>query len=66
MRLTRDWRKTALEELHDLYSLSSITPLIKSIRMRRAGHVTPMRETRAACKVLVGKSGSHSNVYGQY
>jgi len=27
-----DWRKIAYEELHDLYSLSSITPLIKSIR----------------------------------
>jgi hypothetical protein len=44
---------------YDPYPLSSITPLIKSIRMRRAGRVTPMRETRGACKVLVGKSGSH-------
>lgn len=26
--------------------------------MGRAGHVTPTQETRGACKVLVGKSGS--------
>jgi hypothetical protein len=33
-----------------------ITRVIKSRRMRLAGHVTQMGEKRNACKVLVGKS----------
>jgi hypothetical protein len=34
-----DWRKLHSEELHNLYSLSSIMRMIKLRRMRWAGHV---------------------------
>jgi hypothetical protein len=33
------WRKLHNEELHDLYSSSSIIRMMKSRRMRWAGHV---------------------------
>jgi hypothetical protein len=41
--VTGGWRKLHNEELRDLYSLSSIIRIIKSRRMRWAGHVTLMR-----------------------
>jgi hypothetical protein len=34
-----EWRKLRNEELHDLYSSPSIIRIIKSRRMRWAGHV---------------------------
>jgi hypothetical protein len=34
------WGKLHTEELHDLYSLPSIIRIIKSRRLRWAGHVT--------------------------
>jgi hypothetical protein len=40
------WRKLHNEELHNLYSSPSIIRIIKSRRMRRAGHVARMGETR--------------------
>jgi hypothetical protein len=43
------------EELHDLYSSPSIIRLIKSRRMRWAGHVARMGEKRKAYILLVGK-----------
>jgi hypothetical protein len=36
------WRKLYNEELHNLYSSQSIIRMIKSRRMRSAGHVTRM------------------------
>jgi hypothetical protein len=33
------WRKLRNEELHDLYSLPSVIRIIKSRRMKWAGHV---------------------------
>jgi hypothetical protein len=53
--VTGEWRKLHNEELHDLYSLPSILRLIKSRRMRLAGHVTRMAEKRNADRLLVGK-----------
>jgi hypothetical protein len=38
-----EWRKLHNEELHDLYSPPSIIRIIKSRRMRWAGHVARMR-----------------------
>jgi hypothetical protein len=37
--VTRGWRKLHNEELHNLYSSPSIVRIIKSRRMRWAGHV---------------------------
>jgi hypothetical protein len=48
------WRKLYNEELHNLYSSPSIIRMIKSRRMRWAGHVVRMG-TRNACRILVGK-----------
>jgi uncharacterized membrane protein len=39
---TGDWRKLHNEELHNLYSLPNIIRMIKSRRMRWAGHVARM------------------------
>jgi hypothetical protein len=44
--VTRGWRKLHNEELHNLYSLPSIIRIIKSRRMRWAGHVAQMGEKR--------------------
>jgi hypothetical protein len=48
-------RKMDNEELHDLYSSPSIIRIIKSRRMRWAGHVARMGEKRNAYGLLVGK-----------
>ena len=37
--VTREWRKLHNEELNDLYSSTNIVRVIKSRRMRWAGHV---------------------------
>jgi hypothetical protein len=50
-----EWRKLLNEELHGLYSSPSIIRIIKSRRMRWAGHVARMGETRNAYRLLVGK-----------
>ena len=43
------------EELNDLYSSPKIVRVIKSRRMRWAGHVARMGEERGVYRVLVGK-----------
>jgi hypothetical protein len=40
---TGEWRKLHNKELRDLYSSQSINRIIKSRRMRWAGHVARMR-----------------------
>jgi hypothetical protein len=40
--VTGGWRKLHKEELHNLYSSPSIIRIIKSMRMRWAGHVARM------------------------
>jgi hypothetical protein len=52
--VTGGWKKLHNEELRDLYS-SSIIIIIKSRRMRWAGHVARMGEKRNACRLFVGK-----------
>jgi hypothetical protein len=51
--VTGGWRKLHNEELHNLYSSSSIIRMIKLRRMRWAGHVA--RKERTAYRILVGK-----------
>jgi hypothetical protein len=48
------WRKLHNDELHDLYSSPNIVRMVKSRRMRGAGHVAHMGEGRGAYRVLVG------------
>jgi hypothetical protein len=55
VEVTGDWRQLHNEELRNLYSSSNIIRIIKSRRMRRAGHVAQMREKKAY-RILVGKS----------
>jgi hypothetical protein len=49
------WRKLHNDELHSLYSSPKIVRVIKSRRMRWAGHVARMGERRDVCRVLVGR-----------
>jgi hypothetical protein len=53
--VTGDWRKLHNEELHRLYSSPSIIRMIKSRRMRWAGHVARMGERRNAYSILAEK-----------
>ena len=50
-----EWRRLHNEELNDLYSSPNIMQVIKSRRMRWAGHVAYMGEERGVYKVLLGK-----------
>jgi hypothetical protein len=49
------WRKLHNDELHNLYSSLNIVRVIKSRRLRWAGHVARMREGRGVHRVLVGR-----------
>jgi len=53
--VTGEWRKLYNEELNDLYSLPNIVRMVKSRRMRWAGHVQRMGEDRGVQRVMVGK-----------
>jgi hypothetical protein len=50
------WTKLHNEELHNLYSSPSIIRIIKSRRIRLAGHVARMGEKRNVYRLLVGRS----------
>ena len=53
--VTGEWRRLHNEELNDLYSSPSIVRVIKSIRMRWAGHVAHTGKEIGVYRVLVGK-----------
>jgi hypothetical protein len=52
--VTMEWRKLHNEEFHDLYSSPAIVRVIKSRRMRWAGHLARMGR-RGVYRCLVGK-----------
>jgi hypothetical protein len=54
--VTGEWRKVHNEELSDLYSLPNIEQLVKSRRMRWAGHEARMTEERGLHRFVVGKA----------
>ena len=53
--VTGEWRKLHNEALKNLYPLPNIVRVVKSRRMRWAGHVVRMGEGRGVHRVLVGK-----------
>jgi len=59
--VTREWRKLHNEELHDLYCLPNIVRVIKSRRMRWAGHVAHMGRGEACTGFWWGnlREGDH-------
>ena len=55
-KVTGEWRKLHNEALNNLYSSPNIVRVIKSRRMRWAGHVARMGEGRGVYRVLVGET----------
>jgi hypothetical protein len=53
--VTGEWRKLHNEELNDLFPSPNIFLVIKSRKMRCAGHVARIGEWRDVYRVLVGK-----------
>jgi len=54
--VTGEWRRLHNEELNDLYTSHNVLRVIKSRRMRWAGHGACIWDSRAIYRVLVGKS----------
>ena len=54
--VTGEWRTLINEELNDLYSLPNIVRVVKSRRMRWAGHVARMGEDRGVHRELCGEA----------
>jgi hypothetical protein len=52
--VTGEWRKLHNEEFCDLYSSPRIVRIIKSRRMRWAGHIAGMGTKRNTYRLLVG------------
>jgi hypothetical protein len=55
MEEDRSWRKLHNDELHSLYSSPNIVRMIKSRRMRWAGHGPSIGEGRGVYRVMVGR-----------
>ena len=53
--VTGEWRKLHNEELSDMYALLNIVRVVKSRRIRWAGHVERMGQGRGVHRVLVGR-----------
>jgi hypothetical protein len=59
------WRKLNEEELRDLYTLPSVIRIIKSRRMRWAGHIAQIGEKRKAYRLLLEKPKGKSPLEDQ-
>jgi hypothetical protein len=53
--VTGEWRRLYNKELYTLYSSPNIIRVIKSRRLRWAGHVARMGDSRRSYRALVGK-----------
>jgi hypothetical protein len=53
--VTGEWKRLCNKELYDLYSSPNIMQVIKSRRMRWAGHVAHVGDRKGAYRVLVGR-----------
>jgi hypothetical protein len=53
--VARGWKNLQIEDLHNLYDSPNIVSVIKSRRMRWAGHVVRLGEMKNAYNILVGK-----------
>jgi len=60
--VTGKWRRMHNEELNDLYSSPNIVRVIKSRRMRWAGHVARMGEERGVHRILLGETGGKETI----
>ena len=56
-----EWRGLHNEELHSLYRSPNIVRVIRSRRLRWAGHVARMEESMSAFKMLTGKTTGKKN-----
>jgi len=54
-KIVRGCKRLHNEELRNLYSSPDVIRVIKSRRMRRAGHVAHMEDMRNAYDILVGR-----------
>ena len=54
-KITGEWRKLHNAELHQLYNSPDIINVIKSRRLKWAGHAARMDEDRTAYKILIFK-----------
>jgi len=59
---TGGWIKSHNEELHNLQASPNIITVIKSSKVRWAGHVARMREKRISYKTSVGKPENKSPI----
>jgi len=64
--VTGEWRRLHNKELNDLYSSPNIVRVIKSRRMRWAGHVARMGEKRGGVEGLNRKVCHPRCVYNNY
>jgi hypothetical protein len=59
--VTGEWRKLRNDELPDLYSSRGVIRIIKSRRMRWAGHIARMGEKRNVYRKARGKVVTSKN-----
>ena len=62
--VTVEWRKLRNEEFNDLYSSPNIVRVIKTRRMRWAGHVARMSKRRCVYRDLSGKHEGKRPTWG--
>jgi hypothetical protein len=65
--VSRDWRKLQNEEFHNLYSSPNIVKIVKSWRIKWAGHVACMEKSEMRTKFRLEslKERGHSEDLGK-